>query len=221
MVEASFLDTGVVLGFCFRDDKHHQRCKGYLKDDEVTLYFSDHVESEYLNRHPDLAEEITDGIYEHIDRLRDSDYGGQLDSMDTSQIRQNLIARGNDASTTLHAFYQEQVPNFIQFEEVVSRLRDLARDIEQNAHENRTWLLERVEEVWEREEEYSDIDDELSEIPWDDRRICLDAHDVAEETEYLTELATTNPTDLVDEGYRVLILNQTSLEDVVSLANRS
>lgn len=220
MTEASFLDTGVALGYCFRDDTHHYRCREYLEENIFSLYISDHVEEEYLNREPDLAEEIADGIHDHIFQLRNSNYEGQLDSMDTSQIRQNLIEGNNDASESLHDFYQNQVPNFIQMNELINRLRDLARDIEQNAIENRQWLLTRTE-VWSRENEYPEIDEELSEIPWDDRRICLDAHDVVEQTGEVTELATVNPRDLVDEGYRELIIGQTALEDVVSLAVRS
>ncbi|WP_318569896.1 hypothetical protein [Salinigranum marinum] len=82
---------------------------------------------------------------------------------------------------------------------LVGRLRDLARDIEQNVIENWIQLVEQAE-IWERDENHPDID---------------------EETGYITELATTNPTDLVDDGYRELILEQTMLEDVVSLAVRS
>ena len=220
MSDASFLDTGVVLGFCFRDDTHHYRCRQYLDDHDFALFVSENVVSEYLNREPSLAEEIANGIFDHIGRLHDSGFEGQLDSMDTSNIRQNLIADDNKAGSTLHGFYSDEVPNFIQFDALTGRLRDLARDIEQMAVENRHSLIEEVT-VWERENEYADIEDALSEIPWDDRRICLDAHDVAELTDYVTELATTNPTDLVDDGYRALILEQTSLEDVVSIANRS
>ena len=220
MSDASFLDTGVVLGFCFRDDSHHYYCRQYLDDHDFTLFVSDHVVSEYLNREPSLAEEIADAIFDHIDRLRGSEFEGQLDSMDTSQIRQGLIAGSNEAGTTLHVFYRDNVPNFIQFDDLTKRLRDLARDIEQNAIENRETLMQQIEK-WDRDNEYSEIDHELSEIPWDDRRICLDAHDVAEVMDFSLELATTNPTDMVDDGYRELILGQTSLEDVVSLANRS
>jgi len=219
MSEASFLDTGVVLGFCFRDDTHHHRCRQYLDGHDFELFISDHVESEYLNREPSLAQEIADGVLAHIKQLRGSEFKGQLDSMDTSKIRQNLIRSDNAAGKTLHAFYRNEVPNFIQLSDMIARLRDLARDIEQNAIENRSELMQQVE-VWERDEEYSDIDNNLTEIPYDDRRICLDAHDVATATDYLTELATTNPTDLVDDGYRELILEETSLQDVVSLANR-
>jgi predicted nucleic acid-binding protein len=220
MPDASFLDTGVVLGFCFRDDAHHYRCRQYLDDHDFAIYVSDHVVSEHLNRETTLAEEIADGIFDHIDRLRNSEFEGQLDSMDTSRIRQDLIGGHNTAGTTLHAFYRDEVPNFIHLDDIIGRLRDLARDIEGSAIENRETLFEQAE-VWERDEEYADIDDELSAIPWDDRRICLDAHDVAVATGHLTELATTNPTDLVDDGYRELILEHTSIEDVVSLANRS
>lgn len=220
MSDASFLDTGVVLGFCFRDDSHHRRCRTYLEDHDFALFVSNHVVSEYLNREPSLAEEIADGIFNHINRLRGSEFEGQLDSMDTSRIRQDLIAGHNAAGRTLHTFYREEVPNFIQFDDLTERLRSLARDIEQNAIQNRDSLMQQVD-VWERDEDYSEINDRLSDIPWDDRRICLDAHDVAVVTGHLTELATTNPTDLVDDGYRELILDCTSLEDVVSLAKRS
>ncbi|PGF15602.1 hypothetical protein CP556_05340 [Natrinema sp. CBA1119] len=220
MTDASFLDTGVALGYCFRDDTHHYRCREYLEENGFSLYISDHVEDEYLNREPDLAEEIADAIRDHIFQLQNSDYEGQLDSMDTSQIRQNMVSGNNNASTSLHEFYRNQLPNFIQVEELIKRLRELARDIEQNAIENRQWLLARTE-IWSRENDYSEIDESLSEVPWDDRRICLDAHDVVEQTGEITELATVNPRDLVDEGYRELILGQTALEDVVSLAVRS
>jgi hypothetical protein len=220
MSDASFLDTGVVLGFCFRDDSHHHRCRQYLNEHDFELFVSDHVVSEYLNREPSLAQEIADGIFDHVARLHSSEFEGQLDSMDTSQIRQNLIAGDNKAGTTLHTFYSDEVPNFIQFGELTDRLRSLARDIEQNASENRESLMQTTE-VWERDNDYPDVNDALSEVPWDDRRICLDAHDVAEVTDQMTELATTNPTDLVDNGYRELILEQTSLECVVSLADRS
>lgn len=220
MSTAAFLDTGVVLGFCFRDDDHHFRCKQYLDDIERSLYISDNVESEYLGRKPNLAEEVADGVFEHIDRLRSSSYEGQLDSMDTSQIRQNLIPLGNNASTTLNEFYKSEVPNFILLDELEDRLRDLARDIEQNANENMDWLLDRTV-IWCRENTYPDIVEELLEIPEDDREICLDAHDVVVVNGNSTELATTNPTDFVDGGYRELILEHTYLDDVVSLAVRS
>lgn len=220
MSEASFLDTGVILAFCFRDDTHHHLCREYLDDHDFALYVSENVVSEYLNRHPDLAQEIADAIFEHIARLRNSEFEGQLDSMDTSRIRQELIGGDNQAGTTLHAFYRDEVPKYIQFEILTERLRDLARDIEQNATQKKERLMKEAE-VWNREDKYQDINEELSEIPWDDRRICLDAHDVAEVTGHVTELTTTNPKDLVDDGYRELIIKETSIQEVVSLASRS
>lgn len=140
--------------------------------------------------------------------------------MDLAQIRQSMISNRNDAAASLRDFYQNELPNFIQVAEITSRLRGLARDIEQLAEENQTWLLQRAE-VWEREEEYEEIDEALAEIPWDDRRICLDAHDVVEQTDLETELATTNPQDLTEEGTRALILAETSIEDIIDLAVRS
>lgn len=217
MSGASFLDTGVVLGFCFRDDKHHVKCRDYIRELERQLYISDHVEAEYVRKEPDLAERYSDGVFEHISRLRKSNLEGQLDSMDLSQIRQNKIRGNNPAATTLHDFYENQVPNFILVDELVERLRDLARDIEQHALGNREELMDRTE-VWERETPYEELMEILSSIHEEDRIICIDAHDVASVTEMDTELATTNPNDLVVDGHRELIVENTEIDDVISLA---
>jgi len=219
MPEASFLDTGVVLGFCFRDDDHHYRCRQYIEDCESVLYISDHVEGEYLNRKPSLAEEIADDIFDHIAELKRSNYEGQLNSMDLAEIRQDMISRRNDAATSLRAFYQNELPNFVQIDVVTDRLRNLARDIEQLAEENQAWLLERTN-IWSRENEYRDIKEALESIPADDRRICIDAHDVVEETGQETELATTNPQDLVEDDARELVLSQTAISEIVDVAVR-
>lgn len=217
MSGSSFLDTGVVLGFCFRDDKHHTKCREYLEGTDYDLYISDHVEEEYVRKEPDLAERYADGVLDHLARIRKSDYEGQLDSMDLSKIRQNLIRGDNPASRTLHDFYRNQVPNFILVDELIQRLRDLARDIEQNAIENKDELLEQAE-IWVRENEYEELHDTLSSIHKEDRVICIDAHDLAAVQGAYTELATTNPNDLVAEGHRELIVEATELDDVVSLA---
>lgn len=210
MAEASLLDTSVVLGFCFRDDTHHFRAKSYIEEKSASFYISDHVKDEYIHRRPSLADEISEDILEHIFRLKKSEYEGQLDSMDTSKIRQNYISGNNQARATLEDFYQNGVPNFIQFDDLIDRLRDLARDIEQNALSNYDWLMDKST-IWEREKDYPDIEENLNEIPGDDRRICIDAHDVAETTEQETELATANPKDFTRGGNRELILNHTRI----------
>lgn len=216
MAQLAFLDTGVVLAYCFKDDKHHMKCRSYVVDHDHEKYISDHVEQEYIRKEPTLAERHADGIFDHISRLRKSDYEGQLDSMDLSQIRQNLIRGGNPSARTLHEFYSDG-PQFILVDDLIDRLRDLARDIEQNALENRKELMAETE-TWTREVSYPDIDGKLSVIHEEDRRICLDAHDLAVSKREDAELATTNPKDLVRDGHRELILDATDLQDVISLA---
>lgn len=218
MSEASFLDTSVVLGYCFRDDTHHYSAEQYISGKEASFFISDNVESEYLHREPTLAGEISDAILDHVFRLRNSEYEGQLDSMDTTQIRQNLISRGNEANTTLEEFYRNELPNFIQFEDLIERLRDLARDIDQAAAENYSWLMERTT-IWEREESYPEVKDALEEIPQDDRRLCLDAHDIAENTGQETEIATANPRDFTRGGMRELITQSTSINRIENIAS--
>lgn len=216
MTQLAFLDTGVVLAYCFKDDAHHMKCRSYVTENDHDRYISDHVEAEYVRKEPTLAERHADGIFDHIARLRNATYEGQLDSMDLSQIRQTLLRGDNPASRTLHEFYNNG-PQFILFEELLERLRNLARDIEQHAIENRNELLAETE-TWTREDAYPEIDSLLSVIHTEDRRICLDAHDVAVSKGQATELATTNPKDLVRDGHRELILDSTALQDVVSLA---
>lgn len=217
MSEASFLDTSVVLGYCFRDDTHHYKAEQYIEGNDASFYISNHVESEYIHREPTVAGEVSDGILNHVFRLRNSEYEGQLDSMDTTQIRQNLVSRENEANSTLEDFYRDAISNFIQFEDLMKRLRELARDIDQAAAENYNWLMERTT-IWERNAAYPEINRALYEIPQDDRRICLDAHDVAEETEQETEIATANPKDFTRDGMRELIITSTSISSIENIA---
>lgn len=217
MRHASFLDSGVVLGFCFEVDLHHQKCRTYLVDHDYDFYISSTVSNEYLKKRPDLAERYSDAIFSHVGMLKRSKYEGQLDSFDQAQIRDDVLDRDSPAYNFLYDYYDNQLPNFIQLDELDKRLRNLARDIEQHVQTRRAELEELIEE-WERVSDYPDIEEALSEIHDEDRVICLDAHDLAVNNDGKTELATTNPNDLGAEGYKAVILEVTELDDVISLA---
>lgn len=217
MTRGAFLDTGVALAFCFKTDTHHHRCREYIEQNVYELYASELVVREFDGREPDLAERQSDGIFEHIMHLRQSAYEGQLDSLDMAQIRQQELSTKNPAYPVLFDFYQNEIGMYILFDELIGRLRDLARDIDQNAQERRSELFDLIE-LWSRSEEYPTIDEALSSIHGSDRHICLDAHDLARNRDDATELATTNPNDFVRNGHRELILTETALDDVISLA---
>ncbi len=220
MPENAFLDTGVVLAFCFQTDMHHVRCRNYLTDNGYDYFISDAVEEEYRAKEAVLVNRYSDAIFDHISRLKRSDYEGQLDSMDLSQIQRNFIDQSNPAYRFLTRYYANELPNFILVTELEDRLRSLAREIEELALFRKDEFDELVYH-WERQGEYPDLEASLSAIHTSDRGMCVDAHDLAAHKTAGTELATTNPRDFVDEGHRDLILQHTALEDVVSLAVRS
>ncbi|GGN08028.1 hypothetical protein [Halarchaeum nitratireducens] len=217
MAEQAFLDTGVVLAFAFTTDKHHFKCRKYLESGNETCYVSERVEDEYRKKQPELADKYSDAIFKHIADLKQSNFSGQLDPMDIKSIRENVLYRGNDAYQFLYWFYRKEVSKYLPMQQLLEQLRTLARDIDTNAVKRRHELEESLVE-WVREDDYKDVEAALNVIHTQDRLICIDAHDLAEKSDEETELATTNPNDFVRNGHRELILENTALDDVVSLA---
>ena len=50
MTLAGFLDTGIVVGYCFTIDKYHRPCSTYLSQAELLPFASETVENEYKNQ---------------------------------------------------------------------------------------------------------------------------------------------------------------------------
>jgi predicted nucleic acid-binding protein len=209
VVDTTFLDTGVILGYTYTTDKHHDNCANYIEEVDYLLYVSDTVWNEYFGRSPTLAEQHSNAIFNHISELEDSDFEGQLDPLDIKTIRERVLDPDNNAYNYLYWFYQSEVSKYIPMDQLKKQLRELARGIETNAIKRRKTLEAEIEETWERDEKYEDLDDDLSSIPKDDREICIDAHDLAVEEGLVIELATTNPNDLVKNGHRSKILDNT------------
>ncbi|WP_373189962.1 hypothetical protein [Halolamina sp.] len=220
MPRNAFLDTGVVLAFCFQMDMHHVNCRNYLTDNDHTYFINDDIEEEYNHKEAELVERYSSGILRHVSEIKRSDYEGQLDSMDMSQIRRNFLDTSNPAYRFLTRYYANELPNFILVSELEEQLRSLAREIEEMA-------LFRKDEFdglvyhWEQQGDAGDLETELAAIHSADRDVCIAAHDLAAHRTGETELATTNPRDFVDDGHRDMILEHTALDDVVSLAVRS
>ncbi|MFB6228164.1 MAG: hypothetical protein ABEH88_06250 [Halobacteriales archaeon] len=187
----------------------------YLRwDDTVRLMVDQSVE---YSRIAEFLDDFIQALSKVVLRFA---YNQHISEDRIAEWEEDAAEAKSEFTTRLKTVRSELLRNRSRSTELDRVSEAYSQTIEGSAIENREALFEQAE-VWEQDEEYADIDDELSAIPWDDRRICLDAHDVAVATGHLTELATTNPTDLVDDGYRRLILEHTSIEDVVSLANRS
>jgi hypothetical protein len=117
----------------------------------------------------------------------------------------------------LYEYYQNVVPKFILVNELQKRLRELARNIEENAVMRKMELDDRLQ-IWKRIHEYPSLDSVLDSIHEEDRGVCIDAHDLAVNQDGHTELATTDSKDFVRNGHRKMIIEATDLDDVVSLA---
>ena len=221
MSQNAFLDTGVVIAFCFLLDRHHRNCEDYLRerqDDGDNLYLSSEVEDEYSRKKSEIAEKLSGQVLEHRDFVGDSADDGQLGPLDINELQRNLSRWGKEASGFLVQYYEEK-GNFVSKEEILRELRDLSREIEKTAIE-RKQTVDSATEEWEKREEHPELHSLLSVIHGSDRHICIVAHDLACHADGETELATTNPNDFVDDGREELILEHTELDRIVDLARR-
>ena len=220
MAGASFLDTGVALGYCFTLDSHFTKCRNYIeKMEKAALYYGEYVESEYHGRKEGLNKELSQEVLEHRSQVMRSGFEGELDPMDLKKIHDEYLNRSWSAYNSLEHWYRKSLPNFIQKDELVSRLGNMAAQIEANAIQ-RKGELDGKSEKWSCDEAHDSVRAELEDLPPDDLEVCIEAHDLADTISVDTELATVNPTDFVDNGRRELILTETALADVISVASR-
>lgn len=217
MVKEAFLDSGVVLGFCFLTDMHHQKCRAYIEENDYDISYSGRVENEFEKKRKELSIRYADAVRDHISSLQKSNYEGQLTPIDIREIREDVLDKDNEAHYFLKFYYQQKVQKYIEMEDLLDQLRSISRGIERHALKKKN-ELESKANVWMRFDSYPELQKALKSIHGEDREICIDAHDLALDTDGEMELATTNPNDFVRAGQRKLILENTALDDVVSLA---
>ena len=136
--------------------------------------------------------------------------------MEINEMKKNLRRWDEDASEFLAEYYEKQ-GSFVAKRDVLKDLRNISREIERAAVQRKRGI-DSVTEMWTRRDEYPELRTLLSMIHSSDLEICLTAHDVACHTDDITEFATTNPTDFVDDGREELILEHTELDEIVDLA---
>lgn len=219
MTGSAFLDKGVLLGYCFTVETHHVKCRNYLEEEDLDFYVTEKVDAIFDKKKEDLTDRYSAGILDHVAELTKKGYQGEIGPQELKRIRQN-IQYENDSRRFLEHWYINEAPSIISAYELKSRLRDLARDIDKIAVDRKNEFDELVD-VWERDNDHEDIHDGLTEIRDDkeeDFWICISAHDLANNLDGHTELATTDLSDLGNDGRKQLICDITALDDVVPLA---
>jgi len=105
-------------------------------------------------------------------------------------------------------------------DDLIIRLRKVARGIEKHALKKKRTLDDRAEPPWPRFNSYEDLRDDLNFIDGEkDTEICIDAHDLALERPQKVTLVTNNPTDFVFYGYDDKVTERTAIDDVHSVAH--
>jgi len=219
MSESTFLDTGVIFGYCVPLDKHHFRCDEYLSGRSDDLYTCSEAEKEYQNVMKKRIEDLSTAVLAHVQSLLKSDLDDSLGPMDIDHIKKHILSRGNDAYQFLYRYYDDELSNFVQRDQLISDLRGLARDIE-SVSLKRKQRLDSVTEEWEMNGSHQDIRSSLSMIHQEDLTICLHAHDLSTHKDSPLEFATTNPQDFIDDGRESAILEVTAIDSIQNLAIR-
>jgi hypothetical protein len=213
MTENAFLDKGIVLGYCFLLDPHFEECQRYVRTGSEDFYTTKQVEDIYEKKREELVSRHRNAIQSHISSLI-GECSGTLTQEDVDCIVSELRQSSNPSRSFLTDFYAAKVGEPVK--KVARQLRGIARDIEQLAEERKEELYPLLHE-WARLSRYPDLHEKLAGLKRDDEEdfyVVLDAHDVASNLDGETDLATTNPADFGESGYRSEILEHTEIDNI-------
>ncbi|CQH64113.1 uncharacterized protein HHUB_4281 (plasmid) [Halobacterium hubeiense] len=216
MSDNAFLDKGIVLGFCFPVDLHHQKCRTYLNGGK-DFYLTEHIDSIYEAKRKEKIKQHRSAVLKHA-RYIDQNYDSEIGPMELRDVRRHLDRKDSGAAEYLKAYYEGK--QFANARDVVEELRDFARGMESHVSDRKK-EFDRLVVQWNREEDYPDLHDALKDIREDkeeDYWVCVDAHDLAKRTSGSTELATTDIDDLANDGRESLIVNETEIDSVSGVA---
>lgn len=216
----AFLDNGVVLSYCLVMHEFHPECSTYIEDTGYDLYITKEIDSIYEKKKDSIIRELANGILEHQADIKREDYPDELGPTELRDAKKSLH-RSNDATRFLLNWYEKQPWQFINKYELTDRLRNLADDIEARAQTQKS-KFDRHINFWEREDDHRSVQRDLQEVKDDkeeDFWICIDAHDLAANTQGPTELATTDVNDFVRDGREELILEATAVDNIKPIGN--
>lgn len=213
MADTAFLDKGIILGYCFYTDVHHEKCREYIESTDADLYATKQVEEIFANAKDSIVKTHRRALTDFI-RWVKMEFAGTLSPEDISSIQNHVNRDENPAWRYLLDFFEGKSGERVY--SVNKGLRQVARDIEQMAEERNDELQPKIL-GWIRIEGYPELQDDLHSLferDEEDYWIAVDAHDVALNVEGTTELATNNPSDFDDEIVREEILTHTAIDEI-------
>lgn len=213
MPKNAFLDKGIILGYCFFADPHYKKCSQYIHSGDTDYYATKQVEDIYDVKLHEMIKKHQLAILGNIKNVKE-DYSGELTEEDVREIQNDINPSENPSWRFLRDYYQGREGQSVY--EVTEGLRDLQQEIEQNAECRKSELYPMIH-GWIRFAEHADVQDALKDLKEDDEEdfwICIDAHDLAATLEGETELATPNPVDFGEIGYKDEILKHTAIDDI-------
>lgn len=194
MTENAVLDKGLILGYCFFSDPHHERCLEYIDFEETDYFTTRQIEEIYHRKHQDIIRTHRRAILDHARNVTDG-YGGTLHEEDIQEIRAGIDRGNTPAWRYLLDFYRGRTGQDVYV--VTKELRNLARDLEQRAEQRKEVLYAELQS-WLRIDSHEAVQEQLEPLRQRDEEdfwVCIDAHDIAANIAGDTELATTDPKD--------------------------
>jgi hypothetical protein len=213
MADSTFLDKGIILGYCFYTDVHHVKCRDYIESTDAELYATKQVEDIFQKAKDHIIKKHRRAITDFI-RWVKQEYSGTLTSEDIAEIQNHIDREGNPAWRYLLDYVEDKSGEEVY--PVNKNLRQIARDIEQLAEERNEELQPKIF-GWIRFAGYPELKDDLRSLferDEEDYWIVIDAHDLGLNMDGTTELATNNPSDFDDEVVREEILTHTAIDEI-------
>ena len=213
MADNAFLDKGVVIGYCFYTDVHHDECQDYIDSTSAELYATRQVDEIYEKAKDHIIKKHRRAIVGFVRGVK-QEYSGLLTGDDVDEIQAGIDRNENPAWRYLLDFFDDKQGHEVH--PVTKNLRQVARDLEQLAEEQHEELQPEIL-GWIRFGNYPELQEELSSLydkDEEDYWIAVDAHDVGIHLDGTTEFATNNPSDFDDETVREEILAHTAIDEI-------
>lgn len=209
----SFLDKGIILGYCFFTDPHYKRCREYIHSGDTDYFATEQVEDIYPNAKKHMVRKHQQAILNHIRDIK-RNYSGSLTESKIQDIKESIDTYDNPSWRFLQDYYDGKEGETVY--NITEGLRDIQQEIEQTAEKRKSELYPMLQ-GWIRFAQHEDVQENLSGLKAEDEEdfwICIDAHDLAASIEGKTELATPNPADFGENGYQDEILEYTAIDSI-------
>lgn len=169
-----FLDTCVIIGYCFPTDDFHSKCQEILKIKK--LWTSDNVILEWYKKELEIEFDHNAEILEHIEYIN-SNYSGSINT----ESKNNLIAFSPlELKVFMEVFY-EQTTFPTSATEICERLNDIVLELNNTKRKRYAELEEKWNgNVHSRVNEYHEKEKALEAFAhFEDICILIDAHDLS------------------------------------------